>query len=135
MVIISYFKRWRDLNMAYEKTQDTEEIVKRIIHYMVNKLEEEGCSKEEYFFNFEKTSGLKNKEEAIYFIQCSEDDFYKALNKCIARSYVSNSYVLDGKYTMLCLLASEVNSEIKNTNIHVHGGFNQFGNGNTQNKG
>ena len=34
--------------MAYEKTQDTEEIVKRIIHYMVNKLEEEGCSKEEY---------------------------------------------------------------------------------------
>ena len=122
--------------MVYEKTQDTEEIVKRIIHYMVNKLEEGGYSKEQYPFHFEK-SGLysEHKNEAIEFIQCSEDDFYKGLNKCIAKEYISASTALGYKYTLLYLRISEKNGGIINNSIHVHGGFNQFGNGNTQNNG
>lgn len=89
--------------MVYEKTQDTEEIGKRIIHYMVNKLEEKGLSSNQYYFDFEP-EGLysTDKNEALEFVQCSEEDFYKGLTVCIDRRCVVRR-TLDFNYAMLAL--------------------------------
>lgn len=122
--------------MAYSQTRDTEEIARRIIHYMVNKLEEEGYSKEGYDFNLDKSWPYsEHKQEALDFVCCSEEDFYKGLNKCIAREYISGPRFVGIPYGGLKLLLSEENGGINKTDIHVNGGFNQFGNGNTQNNG